>query len=79
TTIGFAGRIVEGKGWREFLKAADICMSKKKELHFFNEKDGHGMDSKNQNYSLLGFNWYHSNFTKCNNSDLRGEFSTGYL
>jgi hypothetical protein len=56
----------------------DICMSKRKELHFFNEKDGHGMKIKNQNYALLGFDWYHSNFKVCNEDSKKGEFSPTY-
>ena len=47
--IGFAGRIVERKGWREFIEAAKIICNKIKNINFFIAGDGP------QKYKMLKF------------------------
>ena len=55
-----------------------ICLSKPKEINFFNNVYPSYLAKQKSNYQK-GFNWYKKHFRHCANGNIRGEFSVYYL
>lgn len=57
----------------------EVCMSKTKEIHFFNKY--HGFHKKNVDWAFnqKSIDWYLSHFEHCNPSKIKGEMDTRYL
>lgn len=55
----------------------EVCFSKPKEIHFFDDKDPHLFAVKSFRYEW-GIDWYKKHFVHCKNG-IKGEFSPSYL